>query len=79
MSSDVYAFILMIEDLVVDVFSLNINSSPDIKVPVVSPIIISSATLLPPFSAKYPVAPLTRPLTLVPATAFVVFVIFNIV
>ena len=67
-SSTVYAIISLIDGADVDVFSLNINFSPTINVPVVCYKQISSLPVASATFAAYPIAPLLRPLTLVPTT-----------
>ena len=65
-SSTVYAIISLIDGADVDVFSFNINFSPTINVPVVCDNTISFKPVAPRFLARYPIAPLLRPLTLSP-------------
>ena len=60
-----------IDEFVPVVFSLNIKDSPGTKVPVVCVTKISVATTDPASFAKYPIAPLLKPRTLVPALSLV--------
>ena len=71
MSNTLYACISIIEDLTSVIFSLYINCSPTINVPVVSDTFNSFEPLVLGVSAKYPIAPLDSPLTLAPFTCVV--------
>ena len=81
-SSVVYWRTSTIDAFSVDVFSLNINCSPLIKAPVVCDTASSLTPVAFAFFARYPIAPLAKPLILVPATlspAFVKTLHFKIV
>ena len=72
-NTDFTSFIVNANISLIDIFALEgrsftIKLSPFIKVPVVCDNANSSIPVAPPFFARYPIAPLARPLTLVPWT-----------
>ena len=79
-SSTVNVKTSLIDDPATVGLSLNIISSPAINLPVVCDKQSSFIPVAPPFLARYPIAPLAKPLTFSPSTTVILISVhFNIV